>query len=564
MSFLVPNTVSQDLLLIRDLIGVPEPLPPKPLPLIQDDIDSSGSENGSEDEIEADLVKVENEEKKLEINNSAPTDLPSGSDSDTDSDSSDSEGELPSKLNIKDLDVEDDEESGAAAPTTTYFQTKNELVETDITVPDIEEVGADEVLERVGEVMSIVEKTVIVKGAPSEVLARASGQALDSDTLLVFEDRKVLGYIYETFGPTSQPLYQVKFSASYPVDQEKVQLSRPVFHVPQRSRFVFLNQIRRFKGSDASNMHDEEPGDEELEFSDDEAEAAYKSSLKRNIIRRESRANSMSRQSTPALMRDQDLALLERNPYDDHSPYDDNFASGPSRPAPMPYDDPYADEYTNMPSTAPEPPLPPPTSHRENSLHDSEGFAPRGRGRGRGRGGFERSEGRYDRTNEGRGRGRGRDRERGKGGRGRGDNDRRRSDGASWEGRTAISPRGSEPYDSSHQRPPRPLSPTSMAIARATGQFADGSEFMPESRSAPASPWAAFDPSQQFNYGGYPQFVQPHINPRFASAFGMNLDFQNPSPQPYYQPPPPSGGSSWTDEWTVHGGGNDASNGGPQ
>lgn len=67
MSFLVPNTVSQDLLLIQDLIGVPEPLPPKPLPLIQDDIDSSGSENGSEDEIEADLVKVENEEKKLEL-----------------------------------------------------------------------------------------------------------------------------------------------------------------------------------------------------------------------------------------------------------------------------------------------------------------------------------------------------------------------------------------------------------------------------------------------------------------------------------------------------------------
>jgi H/ACA ribonucleoprotein complex non-core subunit NAF1 len=28
-------------------------------------------------------------------------------------------------------------------------------------------------------------------------------------------------------------------------------------------------------------MHDEEPADDELEFSDDEAEAAYKSSLKR-------------------------------------------------------------------------------------------------------------------------------------------------------------------------------------------------------------------------------------------------------------------------------------------
>ncbi|KAJ7040299.1 Gar1/Naf1 RNA binding region-domain-containing protein [Mycena alexandri] len=560
MDFLAPTVVSQDLLLIQDLIGVPHPLPQKPVPKFEDDIDSSGSENGSEDEIEADLVKVENEEKKLQTNSSAPTDSTSGSDSDSDSDSSDSEDEEPSKLNIKELDVDDDEEPGVAVPTTTYFQTKNELVETDIVVPDIEEVGPDEVLERVGEIMSIMDKTVIVKGAPSGVFARASDQALDSDTLLVFEDRKVLGYIYETFGPTSQPLYQVKFSASYPVDQDKVQLSRPVFHVPQRSRFVFVNQIRRFKGSDASNMHDEEPADDELEFSDDEAEAAYKSSLKR---KRESRVNS--RQSTPALMRDQDLATLERNPYDDHSPYDDNFGSGPSRPAPMPYDDPYADEYTTIPSTEVESqPFPPPPSHRENSSDDSDGFARRGRGRGRGRGsGLDRNEGRFDR-NEGRGRGRGR--ERGKGGRGRGDNDRRRSDGANWEGRPAISPRGPEPYDSHHQQqPPRSLSPTSMAIARATGQFPDGSGFT-QSHSAPStptsSPWA-FDPSQQFNYGGYPQFIQPHINPRFASAFGMNFDFQNPHPQSYYQPPPP-GGSSWADEWTVHGGGNDASNGGPQ
>jgi H/ACA ribonucleoprotein complex non-core subunit NAF1 len=76
-------------------------------------------------------------------------------------------------------------------------------------------------------------------------------------------------------------MYQVKFSASYPLDQDKVQLSRSVFHVPQRSHFVSVNQIKRFRGSDASNMHDEEPADDELEFSDDEAEAAYKSSLKR-------------------------------------------------------------------------------------------------------------------------------------------------------------------------------------------------------------------------------------------------------------------------------------------
>ncbi|KAJ6609385.1 hypothetical protein B0H10DRAFT_2298041 [Mycena sp. CBHHK59/15] len=441
MSFLVPDVVSQDLLLIRDIIGVPEPAPQKPPVEFEDNIDSSDSENPSEDEIEADLVKVEEEDAKP-LKTSLPSDSTSESDSDSDSDSSDSgdERNAPSKVNIRDLD-DDDEDS---------------LVEADIVVPDIEEVGADEVLEKVGE------------GAPSEVAYRTSPKALDSDTLLVFEDRKVLGYVY--IRSTLQPLYQV-------------QLSRPVFHVPQRSNFVFVDQIKKFKGSDASNVHDEEPADDELEFSDDEAEAMYKSSSKRK-----SRANSVasSRQSTPspAQMRDQDLAFLERNPYDDHSPYDDDFGSGSSRPAPC-----------------------------LMMIHIQTSVVGRGRGRGRGRGtGHERG--------EGRGRGRGRV-ERGRGGRGRGNNERgpRRSE----DGWPATMARGSvEPYDH-----PRSLSPTSMAIARATGNSLTG----PTSRGT------------------------SHKS-RFASAFGMNFDFQQPQQyhdQAYHQPPP-SGNSNWTDEWTVHGG----------
>jgi H/ACA ribonucleoprotein complex non-core subunit NAF1 len=63
---------------------------------------------------------------------------------------------VPSKVNIKDLDAED-EESGVAAPTATYFQTENEVVEAGIAVPDVEEIGADEILERVGEVMNIID-----------------------------------------------------------------------------------------------------------------------------------------------------------------------------------------------------------------------------------------------------------------------------------------------------------------------------------------------------------------------------------------------------------------------
>lgn len=71
-------------------------------------------------------------------------------------------------------------------------------------------------------------------------------------------------------------MYQIKFTAAYPVDMEKVQVGRSVYHVPNWSHYVFVQQLRHYKGSDASNVHDEEPGEDELEFSDDEQEAAHK------------------------------------------------------------------------------------------------------------------------------------------------------------------------------------------------------------------------------------------------------------------------------------------------
>lgn len=59
----------------------------------------------------------------------------------------------------------------------------------------MEEIEGNEELEKVGEIMSIIDKVVIVKGNASHIANRASERALDSETLLVFEDRKVFGYV---------------------------------------------------------------------------------------------------------------------------------------------------------------------------------------------------------------------------------------------------------------------------------------------------------------------------------------------------------------------------------
>lgn len=92
------------------------------------------------------------------------------------------------------MDEDDDEESGG--PTSNaVVRTKNELANDDINIPKISEVGPDEPLAKVGEIMSVVNNVVIIRGSASANQLRANEKALDSDTLLVFDDRKVMGYV---------------------------------------------------------------------------------------------------------------------------------------------------------------------------------------------------------------------------------------------------------------------------------------------------------------------------------------------------------------------------------
>ncbi|KAG6900518.1 hypothetical protein C0993_009471 [Termitomyces sp. T159_Od127] len=566
-TFKIPESVPQDLLLIHDIIGVLPTANPtvsiKPHDVEDDCIDSSDSEDGSEAEIEADLTAIDNEDyspKSTPASGSNFDDSVVDSGSDSDSDSSSDSDQSGDKAFVN-LDVDDDEDGGSVPTSGSYFQTKNEVVETNIVVPDITQVGPEEVLEKVGEVMSIMGNTVIVNGLPSENSNRGSDRALDSDTLLVFHDRKVLGYIYETFGPTTQPLYQVKFNTQFPLDPETIQVSREVFHVPARSNFVFLSQIMRAKGSDASNVHDEEPAEHELEFSDDEAEAAYKASMKRR--RGESRAPSVaasSRQTspTPSQMYDQDMDQgrhFSQNPYDEHGPYDIGFSAGPSRPPPVPYDDPYSDEYTSSSMI-------PPTSASQTAW-DGSNRREKPSVSSRSRRGQDRDRG--DAGGRSRGRGRGRGDRGGFRGLARSDNYTRKSNNGSWTGSPAPSQGITEDYG----RQARSLSPTSFAIARATGQLPDGpSSYNNQNNSHlssqtpnPLGTWGyqnSFQPNPMFPFGttGYsPGFVQPHINPRFANTFGMNMGMVAHSqytPQntvaTNYRP------ANRTDEWSVSSG----------
>jgi H/ACA ribonucleoprotein complex non-core subunit NAF1 len=255
-------------------------------------------------------------------------------------------------------------------------------------------------------------------------------------------------------------------------------------------------------------------------------------------------------------MRDHDLAEASfvNDPYADFP--------GPSRPPPIPYDDPYSDSYNfigepQAVSLATGEQLEPnvePTPERPDNFDLPRRGSPKDkrppRGRDRGRLDHRDRDGGHRNAERGRGRGRG-----------RGDRGHGYHPYTSPRRHSPSKPPHSEQH---HYQPPvyqspapRQMSPTSMAIARATGgynpaeaAFDSSGPSMPDRRVG--SSWAV---SPTYPPAAYNQpYVQPHINPRFASAYAGY--YQSSSYDQYGARSSedwhgPSQGN-WTDEWTVH------------
>jgi H/ACA ribonucleoprotein complex non-core subunit NAF1 len=513
-----------------------------------------------------------------------PDSSPENSDSDT-SDSDDSsvvEEFNPAKMRefLDSIDDEDDEGGGGGGAGGRPI-TAHEVLNENVVIPDVMEVDPKETLERVGEILSVLQdKVVIVKGLAHQITGHAANRALDIETLLVFEDRKVLGYvspcshlfpavsflisdafiplqIHETFGPTHQPMYQVLFDDKFPLDKERAQISRPIFHVPGRSNFVFIDKLRLARGSDASNAHDEEPGEDEVEFSDDEQEAAYKRMLKERffcsftllalvltevLCVRRSGSRASSRAATPgaSARRDYDYSGDtfggSSNPYDEHGAYDMNYGAGPSRPPPIPYDDPYSDSFTSAPTDADGE-----GSMTFNSIRNGTGRHDSMRPGSMGlvgsfdnTGSNSRNLGPGSRYPAPRGRGRGgsrnRQSDRGRRGRGKG---------------TPQHPQQRQPFPqrSGSQDYSSGLTPPSGFVHPYSEQSGYGGGAAEWNYGAPL-----MTPQQPvFGFGVPNSFsgVQPHINPRFANQLGFNQFnvgqmSQIPQTPPGAGSPPPS------------------------
>jgi len=155
-------------------------------------------------------------------------------------------------------------------------RTKNEISE-DEAEPDKPNISLtqDMAIKPVGFVKSIVGKLVLIEASDP-----GHQRVLGEGSVLALEDRTILGVINEVLGRVEMPLYTVRFKSPEEIKELGVTVELKVFSVVQHSEFVFTQPLKAMKGSDASNFYDEEIPITEQEFSDDEAEAEHKKSLK--------------------------------------------------------------------------------------------------------------------------------------------------------------------------------------------------------------------------------------------------------------------------------------------
>ncbi|GAA5976584.1 hypothetical protein JCM10908_005555 [Rhodotorula pacifica] len=173
-----------------------------------------------------------------------------------------------------DMADDDDDEMGIASSKTAP-KTEHEIAEPEIAPPSVQKLDEAVELAKFGKVESVIENVVVIRADTS-----GDWRVLDEGTVVCWEDRTVIGNIFETFGSVQQPFYSIRFPANAPPDPSVFNLGRPAFYAPNLASFVFTRDLRAMKGSDASNIWDEEVAAHEMEFSDDEEEAEYRRRLK--------------------------------------------------------------------------------------------------------------------------------------------------------------------------------------------------------------------------------------------------------------------------------------------
>ena len=429
--------------------------------------------------------------------------------------------------------------------------TVHEILNEEVSIPDITEVDPKETLERVGEILSVLQdRIVIVKGLASQIAGHAPERVLDADTLLLFEDRKVLGYVspfphrfvtivlipslcYRSTrhsGQHTNHFIKSGLTKSSRWTRSEHEPRAPSFTSQtgvtsclsigsnwQRAVMQVMHTTRNLVKMRLSSLM----MNRKLCISAWQKKGfflllATRRSCSHKFLRiRRSGSRASSRASTPGApaRRDYDhfdYTFRGNNPYDEHGAYDMNYGAGPSRPPPIPYDDPYSDSFTSVSadgdgggSTIFN------NIRNDTGRQGSDSIRPaRMSLDGSGTSGHtndRNSEPEHRHHGRGRGRGGSRNRQSDRGRRGRGKGALQHSQ------RHHTYPQQAGSYDYPGLTPPSGL-------------------------LDPYSHQRGYGGGEEWNYGGFgPQNtfpgVQPHINPKFANQLGFNFSQMSQMPQ---------------------------------
>ncbi|XP_049876109.1 H/ACA ribonucleoprotein complex non-core subunit NAF1 [Pectinophora gossypiella] len=187
-------------------------------------------------------------------------------DEDSESDSSDSDVD-----SVKDIEeISSGEEESSKSSKAEPPKVHGELGLDDL--PPIEDLAIslpEQETTKIGTVASIVDRLVIVRAFPNT-------PAVDLESVLFVDSgAKALGKVFDVFGPVTEPHYCVRFNSAEHVRARGVEVGVDVYIAPRHdahTNYVFLTELMKLKGSDASWLHDIEAPPQHIDFSDDEEE----------------------------------------------------------------------------------------------------------------------------------------------------------------------------------------------------------------------------------------------------------------------------------------------------
>ena len=239
----------------------------------EDDEEEDGYEFGDEETAMAKKLLAKDEQRRNGGGDSSSSSEWSSSEDDDDAEILDA-AELPNWLkDIKETGREREkaDEEDVDATNSSPPRTKNEIVNHVPEMPDVPEIGAEEEIELVGQIVSVVGDVCVVASEKEDQAP------LDETTPLCSEERFGLGFVEEVFGPITKPMYTMRYdkkkckSANAP---EKMTVGVKIFCVRSMKKTLMPEKLYS-KGYDNSGANDEEI-DDDGEFSDDEAEAEAK------------------------------------------------------------------------------------------------------------------------------------------------------------------------------------------------------------------------------------------------------------------------------------------------